>query len=204
MQINRFSIDPAGSAGGLAVLPATALGSAALLRDSSASADLDSQIAAYQDLSAHWRETRNIGQRAALAHVLNASLFGRGVENAVNSFTRAAWAGAEAAPPEPQARKLEAFDGLAAEDQQIVARLQTDPATGVEVPSAEAFRARLVAELDEARLGRRADQVSLSPSALKVLDGAPPPTAGAAGPEPANPLLARVLAAYGKASGGGD
>ncbi|HET9160442.1 MAG TPA: hypothetical protein VFN88_07500 [Caulobacteraceae bacterium] len=207
MQINRFSLDPAGSQGGQAVLPPQALGAASLLRDPAAG-DLDAQISAYQDLSSQWRASRNLGQRAALAHVLNNSAFGQRVEGAVNSFARAAWPGAEAVPPEPQAKKLEAFDSLSADDQQIVARLQTDPTSGAVFATVADYRASLVSDLDQVRLGRGSDKVTLSPQAQAVLSGgataAPaepsPAEPSTAKPDPANRLLVRVLLAYAKAS----
>nr|QQZ50846.1 hypothetical protein JKL49_06020 [Phenylobacterium glaciei] len=64
--------------------------------------------------------------RQALAKALTESPFGQRVQSTLNAFTRAAWAGPRAVPPEPQAKLLSAFDGLSEDDQQIVAGLQVD------------------------------------------------------------------------------
>lgn len=205
MQINRFLLDPAGHAGSHSTLPPQAVGAATLLRDPSPSANLDEQLSAYQDLSSQWRDARNLGHRAALAHVLNTSAFGQRVERAVNGFTRAAWAGVDAVPPEPQVKMLQAFDGLSEDDQRIVAALQTDPATGAGFGSPDALRTHLQDQIGAFHWSRKADQVTLSPEAqarmAEPVDGSEsaPPTV-----EPANPVLARVLVAYAKAAGSKD
>ena len=199
MQINRFSVDPATAAGGVAALPASALAAANILRDPNSSAGLDEQLSAYQDLSSQWRASRNLGQRTALAHVLTNSPFGQRVDDAVNRFTKAAWAGTQAVPPEPQVKMLEAFDGLSADDQTIVSALQTDPATGANFASPEAMRAHLHDQI-VAAAGRKPDQVTLSSEAkARLAQPADEQQSETPAIEPANPLLARVLVAYAKA-----
>jgi len=199
MQINRFSVDPATAASGVATLPAAALGPATLLRDPSSSAGLDEQLSAYQDLSSQWRGSRNLGERAALAHVLSSSAFGQRVDDAVNRFTKAAWAGTQAAPPEPQVKMLQAFDSLSADDQTIVSALQTDPATGANFASPEAMRAHLHDQI-VAAAGRKPDQVTLSSEAkARLAEPTGDQQSETPAIEPANPLLARVLVAYAKA-----
>jgi hypothetical protein len=200
MQINRFLLDPSARADGQAVLPPQAMAAAALLHDPSGSAGLGEQIAAYQDLSSQWRSARDVGQRTALAHVLNTSPFGQRVERAVNSFTRAAWAGAEAVPPEPQVKMLQAFDGLSQDDQEIVAALQTDPATGAGFASPNAMRAHLQDQIGAFHWSRKSDQVTLSQEAqARLAQAADEPEPDSPAIEPANPVLARVLVAYAKA-----
>jgi hypothetical protein len=201
MQINRFLLDPAGNAGSLATLPPQAVGAASLLRDPSPSANLDEQLSAYQDLSGQWRGARNLGHRAALAHVLNTSAFGQRVDRAVNSFTKAAWPGVDAVPPEPQVKMLQAFDGLPSDDQKIVASLQTDPATGAAFASPEAMRTHLQDQIGAFHWGRKDDQVTLSAQAqARLAQPAQTPEADTPAIEPANPVLARVLVAYAKAA----
>jgi hypothetical protein len=194
MQISTFAAGQAGLApssfpGGLAA-------AAAALSD--AGAGLDRQLGAYRTLASEWRASDAQG-RAALAPALNDSPFARRAQAALNSFTRAAWAGPEATPPAPQAQALKAFDSLSGDDQQIVAALQagTSPAE---------HRAKLAADLEAAQaaaLGRKGDSITLSAEAQARLAGKPMQDAPEAAPDaPPQPVLSPALAAYARAAGG--
>ena len=114
-------------AGPSPALPDSVAAATLVLHDRSGAKSLDQQLGAYQDLASRWRAAPS-GDRQALAKALTESPFGQRVQSTLNAFTRAAWAGPHAVPPEPQARLLGAFDGLSAEDQKIVAGLQVDSA----------------------------------------------------------------------------
>lgn len=162
-------------------------------------ASVDDQLEAYRTLAGQWREAKG-AERAKLAQALSDSPFGQKALAVVNRFTRAAWAGADAAPPAPQEKALQAFDRLTETDRKIVAALQTDPATGAGFAAAADYRAHLQAELDAAR-PRPADQIVLSAAARARLAGAQ--TAQASGPaeRPSDPQVAEAFAAYARASG---
>lgn len=161
------------------------------------SAGLDRQLAAFQTLMRQWRDA-SPSERPALAQALTDMPFAQRAQATLDSFTRAAWAGPDAVPPEPQARMLGAFDALPDADQKIVASLK-----GQATP--KDFRARLRADFEAAtpKPGeRRPDRVTLSPEAQAGLAGEAAPEPGAQPAAAANPELARALAAYARAAAG--
>ena len=178
------------------VLPDTVAATAMALHDRSGALSLDQQLGAYQDLASRWRAAPS-GERQALARALTESPFGQRVQSTLNTFTRAAWAGPHAVPPEPQAKLLTAFDGLSPDDQQIVAGLQVDGAGAPVYGSPAEYRQRLQADLDAAQ-PRKADTVSLSPEARSHLAGAS--QAVPAAETEISPARAAALAAYTRLS----
>ena len=183
-------------AGPSPALPDSVAAAALVLHDRSGAKSLDQQLGAYQDLASRWRAAPS-GDRQALAKALTESPFGQRVQSTLNAFTRAAWAGPHAVPPEPQARLLGAFDGLSAEDQKIVAGLQVDSAGAPAYGSPAEYRQRLQADLDAAQ-PRKTDSVSLSPEARAHLAGTPPHVPPA---EPEiSPARAAAMAAYTRLS----
>lgn len=207
MQIAKLAADPTGPAvsnsrGGIAA-------ASAVLNDASGAAGLARQLRAYQDLAGQWRGARD-GERAALAQALTESPFARKVQSTLDAFTRAAWAGPGATPPEPQARMLQAFDALTEDDRRIVTAMQADAAGAPAYATPEAYRARLQADLDAANRAqaRRTDTVTLSPEAQARLAeeaAPPPPRREAPPPPPAEPApasrIATALTAYARAAG---
>lgn len=193
MQINEITSRPAGSTGSALSDPEIA-GKVAVL---SGDASLPQQLDAYHALSDSWRGARST-DRAALAGVLNETPFGQRVQSVLNSFTRAAWPGAGAAPPAPQESALSAFQGLSEDDRAIVASMQTDPSTGTRYASADDYGRRLKTELDEARTGlRRSDTVTLSAEARARLAGAEMAKPVQIAPA-ARPAVAEALTAYAR------
>ncbi|CAN5490473.1 hypothetical protein BH10PSE5_BH10PSE5_28950 [soil metagenome] len=178
------------------VLPDTVAAAALVLHDRSGALSLEQQLSAYQDLASRWRAAPS-GERQGLAKALTESPFGQRVQSTLNAFTRAAWAGPHAAPPEPQAKLLTAFDDLSADDQQIVAGLQVDGSGAPAYGSPAEYRQRLQADLDAAQ-PRKTDSVSLSPEARAHLAGGGPPVPPAA-PE-ISPARAAAMAAYTRLS----
>lgn len=191
MQITKIPAGQVASAnssfpGGLAAAAAT-------LGDSQAG--LDKQIGAYRALAAEYRAS-GPEDRAVLAPALNESAFAKRAQATVNSFTRAAWAGPDASPPAPQAQMLKAFDGLSADDQKIVAALQSDG-------SAADYRKALAKDLETAEAAsqsRKTDSVTLSPEAQARLAGKPAAEAQAEPQAPTQPQMATALAAYARAA----
>ncbi|PLR28874.1 hypothetical protein SGCZBJ_00055 [Caulobacter zeae] len=196
-----YSTEAASGASAVAY-PGGAAGAAAALNDTAGAAGLDQKLSAYHALSNRWAGAGH-AERASLAPALNDSPFAKTVQSALNTFTKAAWAGSDAAPPAPQAQALKAFDGLSETDQTIVASLQ------VGVPGARGpatvgdYRARLQSDLDAAQPTTSAprDTVTLSPEAQARLAGAAAPEAPAAPMAEAAPQMAAALSAYGKAAG---
>lgn len=183
-------------AGPTPALPDTVAAAALVLHDRSGALSLDQQLSAYQDLASRWRAAPS-GERQGLAKALTDSPFGQRVQSTLNAFTRAAWAGPSAMPPEPQAKLLSAFDGLSADDQQIVAGLQVDGAGAPAYGSPAEYRQRLQADLDAAQ-PRKTDSVTLSAEARAHLAGAATPVPPA---EPEiSPARAAALAAYTRLS----
>ena len=167
-----------------------------MLHDRSGALSLDQQLSASQDLASRWRAAPS-SERQALARALTESPFGQRVQSTLNAFTRAAWAGPNAVPPEPQAKLLSAFDGLSADDQQIVSGLQVDGSGAPAYGSPPEYRQRLQADLDAAR-PRKIDRVILSPNARAHLAGAPMP-APTVEPD-ISPARAAAMAAYTRLS----
>jgi len=178
------------------VLPDTVAAAAMVLHDRSGALSLDQQLGAYQDLASRWRAAPS-GERQGLARALTESPFGQRVQSTLNAFTRAAWAGPHAVPPEPQVKLLSAFDGLSPDDQQIVAGLQVDEAGAPAYGSPAEYRQRLQADLDAAQ-PRKADTVSLSPEAKAYLAGVS--QAVPAAETEISPARAAALAAYTRLS----
>ena len=178
------------------IIPDSIAAAAMVLNDRSGASDLGQQLASYQDLASRWRSAP-VGERQALAQALTDSPFAQRVQSTLNAFTRAAWAGSSAMPPEPQAKVLSAFDNLSEADQQIVAGVQVDGAGAPAYGSPADYRARLQADLDAAQ-PRRADSVSLSPRAQAVLAGDAPPATPP--PPEVAPERAAALAAYTRLS----
>jgi hypothetical protein len=160
------------------------------------------QLKAYQALAGQWRQSAP-AMRAVLAQTLVDSPFGQKVQATLNAFTRAAWAGPDATPPQPQIQQLKAFDNLSPEDQEIVAGAQVDGSGRPAYASGADYRAKLQADLDAAQPdnGRAQDTVTLSPEAQASLAGAPTPAAAEPTSTPsADPQVAAALAAYAKAA----
>ncbi len=160
------------------------------------SAGLDRQLAAFQGLMGRWRDA-TASERPGLAQALNDLPFAQRAQATLDAFTRAAWAGPDAVPPEPQARMLQAFDSMPAADQKIVAALQGQAAP-------KDYRARLQADLQDATPQppeRRVDTVTLSAEAQARLAGAATPQVTPL-EAPANPQIAAALAAYARVAGG--
>jgi hypothetical protein len=190
MQISHLSAAQAGAP----PLPGT-LAAAGVLNDPGAG--LDDQLKAYHDLAGAWRGARG-GERAALAQVLTDSPFAQKVQSTLDAFTRAAWAGQDAAPPAPQAQILAAFDALSEGDRQIVSSMQADASGRPSSP--ETYRARLQSDLDaaQAQAPRKADAIVLSREAQAVLAGGSEPAAAASQPPAPRPDLAAAFAAYSR------
>jgi hypothetical protein len=196
MQISRVTAGLTGAAasdfpGGLRAA------AAALASPPATGAGLDRQLEAFGALAGRWR-TAAEAEKPALAEALTASPFAQGVQSTLNAFTRAAWAGADAAPPAPQARVLEAFDALSGDDRKIVAALHSGR-------SAEDYRARLQADLDAAQATPpRQDTVTLSPEAQTRLARGEPPAAEPTIQPPSSgapPEVAAAITAYRRAAG---
>jgi hypothetical protein len=187
---------------GAPAYPGGAAGAAAALNDTAGAVGLDQKLSAYHALSSRWAGAGH-AERAALAPALNDSPFARTVQSALNTFTKAAWAGSDAAPPVPQAQALKAFDGLSDTDQTIVASLQVG-VPGARGPATVAdYRARLQSDLDAVQPAAAAprDSVTLSPEAQARLAGAAAPEASSAPVVEPAPQMAAALSAYGKAAG---
>jgi len=169
----------------------------AILADPPGSSGFDRQLDAYQAVAARWRVAGQ-GDRAGLASVLTDSPFGQRVHRVLDAFTRAAWPGRDAGPDAAPAQLIKAFDSLSDDDQQIVAGMHTDPSSGAPYASANDYRARLKANLEEAQapgLERRGDVVTLSPEAQAHLAGKPTPSPASAVSAP-RPEMAAAIAAY--------
>jgi hypothetical protein len=182
--------------------PGGAAAATAALNDATGAVGLDQQLGAYHALSSRWAGAGH-SERAALAQALTESPFAKTVQSALNTFTRAAWAGPDAAPPAPQMRMKEAFDGLSETDQTIVASLQVGVRGAPQPASVEDYRARLQDDLDAAQAadGRSQDTVTLSPEARAHLAGGTAPRASTAPPVDATPEMAVAITAYAKAAG---
>jgi hypothetical protein len=195
LQITKLSAAPVAD-----TFPGGVRAAAAALSAPADEVGLDRQLKAYQELAGRWRQAGQ-GERQALAQALTDSPFGQKVQSTLDAFTRAAWAGSDAAPPAPQAQVLKAFDDLSDTDRQIVAAMQVDARGAPAFASADDYRARLQADLAaaEAATGQKRDTVTLSRQAQAHLAGGAAPEAQT--PEPApHPAVAAAFAAYGRAS----
>lgn len=181
--------------------PGGATAAAAAMDDASGTVGLDRQLAAYHALANRWAGAGH-AERAGLAYALTESPFAKTIQSALNTFTRAAWAGADAVPPAPQQRALDAFDALSETDQAIVASLQVGVQNSQGPASVADYRTRLQADLDAVRPAATAprDTVTLSPEAQARLAGAATPQAPAGPTLEATPEMAAAITAYGKAA----
>ena len=198
MKISQTSTTETG--GSAVALPGGAAGAAAALNDTSSSASLDQQLGAYHALSSRYAGAGH-AERAGLAQALTESPFAKTIQSALNTFTRAAWAGSDAVPPTQQRQALAAFDGLSETDQTIVASLQVGVQNSQGPGSVADYRGKLQADLDGAQpaAAPARDTVTLSPEAQARLAGtAAPETPAAPAVEPA-PEMAAAISAYGKA-----
>ena len=199
MKISTISATGASSAA--VDFPGGQAAATAALNDVSGAVGLDQQLGAYHALSSRWAGAGH-GERAGLAQALTESPFAKTVQSALNTFTRAAWAGVDAVPPAPQMQVKQAFDGLSETDQTIVASLQVGRQGSPPPASVEDYRARLQSDLDAAQGAdvRPQDTVTLSPEARARLAGGPEPEAAPAPPADATPEMAVAITAYGKAA----
>ena len=138
MKIDQISATAGGGQTAFSFSGGVAAATAAV-NDASGATPVGRQLDAYHALSGRWAGASH-GERAALTHALTESPFAKTIQTAVNTFTRAAWPGADAAPPVPQQRMKEAFDGLSSDHQQIIASLQVGMHCTGEVFIAEATR----------------------------------------------------------------
>ena len=178
--------------------PGGVSGASAAVNDASGATGVGRQLDAYHALSSRWAGAGH-GERAVLTQALTESPFAKTIQTAVNTFTRAAWPGADAVPPVPQQRMKDAFEGLSGDHQQIVASLQV----GIQGPSpkpasVDDYRARLQSDLEAAQAPASApkDTVTLSAEAQARLAGTAP--AEAAPTVTPTPQMAPAITAYGK------
>jgi hypothetical protein len=197
MNIDQISVT---AAGGQAAFPFPGGVSAATaaVNDASGATAVDQQLDAYHALAGRWGGAGH-GERAALTQALTESPFAKTIQTAVNTFTRAAWPGADAAPPVPQQRMKDAFDNLSADHQKIIASLQVGMAGSPPPASVDDYRARLHADLDAVQATPApTDTVTLSPEAQARLAGAAP-AEPVAPPAEVSPEMAPAITAYTKA-----
>lgn len=197
MKIVQISTAAGGGQAGFS-FPGGVAAATAAVNDASGATPVGRQLDAYHALSGRWAGASH-GERAALTHALTESPFAKTIQTAVNTFTRAAWPGADAAPPLPQQRMKDAFEGLSDDHQQIIASLQVGAPGSPPPASVDDYRARLQADLDAAQPpAAPTDTVTLSPEAQARLAGAapaepsPPPVAP-------TPEMAPAINAYAKA-----
>lgn len=174
MKIDQISATTGGAQSAIA-FPGGVAAATAAVNDASGATAVGQQLDAYHALSSRWAGA-NHGERAALTHALTESPFAKTIQTAVNTFTKAAWPGADAQPPVPQQRMKDAFEGLSGDHQQIIASLQVGVPGSPPPASVEDYRARLQSDLDAAQAPAAAskDTVTLSPEAQARLAGAAP------------------------------
>jgi hypothetical protein len=197
MKIDQISATAGGGQEAIAFPGGVAAASAAV-NDASGATDVGRQLDAYHALSSRWVGAGH-GERAALTQALTESPFAKTIQTAVNTFTRAAWAGAGAVPPAPQQRMKDAFEGLSSDHQQIIASLQVGVPGSPPPASVEDYRARLQSDLDAVQApATPTDTVTLSAEARARLAGATPTEPAAPAVEP-TPQMAPAITAYTKA-----
>ena len=199
MQISQISTRDADRTS--VAFPGGLVAASAALNDTSGSVGLNQQLSAYHALANRWNDAA-FAERSTLTQALTESPFAKTIQSALNTFTRAAWAGADAAPPAPQQRALEAFDSLSDTHQAIVASLQVGVQNSQGPSSVADYRSRLQADLDGAQPATTEprDSITLSPEAQARLAGAAPPESAATAPVDAAPEMAAAINAYGKAA----
>lgn len=171
------------------------------VNDTTGTADLGQQLDAYHALSSRWSSAGG-GERAVLSQALTESPFAKTIQTAVNTFTKAAWAGADAVPPVPQQKMKQAFDGLSDDHQQIIASLQVGVQGASSQPASVAdYRAKLQADLDAAQPATATpkDTVTLSDEAQARLAGKAAADTPAPLPDDTTPEMAVAISAYAKA-----
>jgi hypothetical protein len=177
------------------------LGAAVIaVNDTTGATGLSQQLDAYHALSSRWPNAGG-GERATLTQALTDSPLAKTIQTAVNTFTKAAWAGTDAAPPVPQQKMKDAFDGLSDDHQQIVASLQVGVQGASSKPaSVDDYRTRLQSDLDAAQPTAAApqDTVTLSAEAQARLAGTTPAETAAPIVTP-TPEMAPAISAYAKA-----
>lgn len=195
MQISQISTRDAGRTS--VAYPGGVAAATAALNDTSGAVGVDQQLSAYHALAGRWNGA-GYAERSSLTQALTESPFAKTIQSALNTFTRAAWAGADAVPPAPQQQALTAFDGLSETDQAIVASLQVGIRDSKGPASVSEYRGRLQADLESvppAPVEPR-DSVTLSAEAQARLAGAAAPET--APPVDASPEMAAAISAYGK------
>jgi hypothetical protein len=199
MKIEHISATGGGGQAAFA-FPGGVPAATAAVNDASGATAVRQQLDAYHALSSRWAGAGH-GERAALTHALTESPFAKTIQTAVNTFTRAAWAGADAKPPVPQQRIKDAFDGLSEDHQQIIASLQVGMPGSPPPASVDDYRARLQSDLDAAKAPATApvDTVTLSAEARARLAGAAPAEPAAPPPTDVAPEMAPAITAYSKA-----
>ena len=199
MKINPISAAASGSQAPLP-FPGGAAAATAAVNDASGATGVGQQLDAYHALSSRWAGASH-GERAGLTQALTESPFAKTIQTAVNTFTRAAWAGADAVPPVPQQRMKDAFDGLSDDHKQIIASLQVGVPGSPPPASVDDYRARLQSDLDTAQgpITAPTDTVTLSPEARARLAGAAPTESAAPPPVDVAPEMAAAITAYGRA-----
>jgi len=165
---------------------------------------LRAQLETYSALASRWPQASET-DRPALAEALGESQFAQRIQATLTVYTRAAWAGADVPPPQPQKQALAAFDALSAPERQIVAAMRGRPLGEFPLTSVADYRGQLQSDLASAERGavpqRRPDEVTLSPAAQARLNGSTPPTLGPPPPQPRSPQMAAALEAYAKGLG---
>lgn len=197
MQISQTSTIDAARAS--LAYPGGVAGATAALNDTTGSVGVDQQLSAYHALANRYNGA-GYAERSSLTQALTDSPFAKTIQSALNTFTRAAWAGSGAVPPAPQRQALEAFDSLSDTDQAIVASLQVGIQDSKGPSSVADYRSRLQADLDgvQPAAAEPRDSVTLSAEAQARLAGGKPPEAPPAVPADATPEMAVALSAYGK------
>ncbi len=177
--------------------PGGVAAAAAAMNDTSGYVGLDQQLGAYHALANRWHVAAH-GERLSLTQALTESPFAKTIQSALNTFTRAAWAGADAVPPAPQRQALDAFDGLSETDQAIIGSLRVGIQDGSGPSSVADFRARLQADLDKVQAASSSprDTITLSAEAQARLAGSSAVEAPAT--VEASPEMAAAINAYGK------
>ena len=197
MKIVQISTAASGGQAGFS-FPGGVAAATAAVNDASGATPVGRQLDAYHALSGRWAGASH-GERAALTHALTESPFAKTIQTAVNTFTRAAWPGTDAAPPVPQQRMKDAFEGLSDDHQQIIASLQVGVPGSPPPASVDDYRARLQSDLDAVQApAAPADTVTLSPEAQARLAGAAP-TEPSPPPVAPTPEMAPAINAYAKA-----
>lgn len=197
MKIDQISATTGGGQGAFS-FPGGVAAATAAVNDASGATPVGQQLDAYHALSGRWAGASH-GERAALTHALTESPFARTIQTAVNTFTRAAWPGADALPPAPQQRMKDAFDGLSSDHQQIIASLQVGVPGSPPPASIDDYRARLQADLDAVQVpAGPVDTITLSPEAQARLAGAAPAETAAPTVAP-TPEMAPAINAYSRA-----